>query len=128
MLYDPDPMVLESDTESDSSYGYERKWPTYTNIVHVHGRELSLGQQHFEVKLAVRKGMDYMLQYLLFRDGFPSLATHALWGRRSLINASTSLESSVSAHAQEYYQQLSDHFKCDASYVRKLSRLVCIYI
>ncbi len=124
MLYGPD--VIEFDSSTEESDGDDCIWPPFTNIVHVHGRELSLGQQHFEVKLTVCKAMDYMLEFLLFKDGFPSLAIHAIWGRRLFINASTSLESSLGAHTQDHYQQLTDHFRSDASYVWELSRLVCI--
>ena len=124
-MYGPDAIEIDSGTEESDPD--DRVWPLYTNIVRVFGRELTLGPQHFEVKLAVRKAMDYMLEFLLFKDGFPSLAMRAIWSRRSFINASVSLEASVGPHAQERYQQLLERFKSDASYVRELSRLVCIY-
>lgn len=118
--------MIESDSSTEESDD-ECVWPSYTNIVHVRGRDLSLGQQHFEVKLVVRKAMNHMLEFLLFKDGFPSLAMRAIWSRRSFICASISLESSFGASAQERYQRLTERFKSDASYVRELSRLVCIY-
>lgn len=127
MFYDPDAIEIGSDSE-ESTDTEANRFPQFTNIVHVSGRELSLGQQNFEVQLAVRKAMDYMLEYLLFRNGFPSLAIRAIWSRRAFINASTSLESSLGAHSAERYKQLSERFKTDATYVRELGRLVCIYI
>jgi hypothetical protein len=92
----------------------------------VAGKELTLGLQYFEVKITVRKAMDFMLERLLFRDGFPSLPIRAIWSRKSFIEASTFLESSVGTHAQDHYRYLTERFKSDAKYVQQLSKLVCI--
>jgi hypothetical protein len=113
------------DTESESEPGYPR-WPHFTDIVQSPGRDLSLGPQHFEVKLVVRKAMDAMLESLLFHNGFPSLATRAVWSRRSFINACAALEGSVGDHATDRYKTLSERFKKDAGYVRELAKLVRI--
>jgi hypothetical protein len=121
--------MIEVDSDSEESvHGEDYSWPTFTNIVRMQGRDLSLGQQHFKVKLVVRKAMDYIIEYLLFRNGFPSLAIRAIWSRRAFINASMSLESTGGAHAQERYKQMSARFKTDAPYVRELSKLVSIYM
>lgn len=123
--YTEPPIEIDSDTESESS---QDAWPTFTEIVRMPGRELTLGQQHFEVKLVVRKAMDFIIERLLFHNGFPSLAIRAIWSRKSFIEASTSIESSVGSYAQDRYHQLSERFKSDAPYVRELSRLVRIHV
>lgn len=111
-----------TENEDDGSH------PEFTNLVHVPGRELTLGHQHFEVKLVVRKAMDLVVERLLFGNGFPSLATRAIWNRRSLINACASIEQSVGSPAQGRYYQLSQRIKNDAEYVKMLSKLVSIYV
>lgn len=126
-IYGPDTIEVDSDSAS-SLHGEDYIWPQFTNIVHVPGRELSLGHQYFEVKLVVRKAMDLILERLLFNNGFPSLALRAIWSRRSFIDACSILETSVGSHAQLRYYQLLQRFKSDAPYVRELSRLVCTSI
>ena len=127
MTSSTEPIEIDSESES-SQHGEDIVWPNFTDIVHVPGRELSLGLQHLEVKLVVRKAMDFVLEHLLFYNGFPGLALRAIWSRRAFIKASTSLVSSVGAHVQDRYQQLSDRFRSDAPYVRNLSRLVRIHL
>jgi hypothetical protein len=101
--------------------------PDFTNLVQVIGRELSLGPQHFEVKHVVRKAMDMVVARLFFENGFPSLASRAIWNCRSLIKACTSIEQSTGSHAQERYHQLLQRLKNDAKYVKILSRLVSVH-
>jgi hypothetical protein len=118
--------MANANSDSSSEHGYDGPQPEFTNLVHVPGRELTLGHQHFEVKLVVRKAMDLVVGRLLFGNGFPSLATRAIWNRRSLINACTSIEQSVGSHAQGRYHLLSERIKNDAEYVQVLSKLVSI--
>lgn len=120
-------MELGSDSES-SQDSEDYSWPEFTNIIHGPGKDLSLGRQYFEVKLVVRKAMDFILERILFANGFPSLAVRAVWCRRSFISASIFLETSLAPHSSERYRQLTERFKSDASYVRELSSLVRIYI
>ena len=117
-------MEINSDSEL-SPHGERYIWPQFTNIVYVPGKDLSLGNQYMEVKLVVRKAMGAILEWLLFNNGFPSLATRAIWSRRSFISACSALQSSVGSHAELRYYQLLERFKSDAPYVRELSRLVC---
>ncbi len=121
-IYCLDPIDIDSD--SSSLHGEDYIWPQFTNIVRVPGRELSLGNQYFEVRLVVRKAMDLILERLLFNNGFPSLALRATWSRRSFITACSIIESSVGSHAQLHYYQLLERFKSDAPYVQELSKLV----
>lgn len=124
MLYGVDLIEISSDTESSDD---ERGWPSFTDLVCISGKELSLGQQNIEVALVVRKALGYVLENLLFRNGFPCLATRAIWSRRSFIHASTYLETSLGDHVQDRYRQLTERLKSDATYVRLLSKLVCIH-
>ena len=118
-----EPIEIDSDSESS-----QHVWPTYTNIVVTAGKkDLSLTSQYHEIRVTVRKAMDLILERLLFQNGFPSLATRAIWSRRSFLEASAFMESSVGTHVREHYQILAERFKSEAQYVRELSRLVRIH-
>jgi hypothetical protein len=71
--------------------------------------------------------MDIVVAHLFFENGFPSLASRAIWNRRSLIKACASIEQSTGSHAQERYHQLLQRLKNDAEYVKMLSRLVSVH-
>jgi hypothetical protein len=117
-------VAVDSDLEP-SDHGSESD-AEFTTLVHVPGREVTLSHQHFEVKLVVRKAMGLVVGRLLFENGFPGLAVRAIWNRRCLINACTSIEQTIGSHAQERYRQLSQRLKTDAEYVKTLSKLVSI--
>jgi hypothetical protein len=73
--------------------------------------------------------MNLVVDRLLFENGFPSLATRAIWDRRVLINACSSIEQSSSgSQARSRYQQLLQRIKSDAEYVKELSKLVSTYV
>ena len=126
MSYISDVDVVEVDSDSElSQHGHDTSgYPRFMTLVRVPGRDLSLSQQQFEVKLVVRKAMDLVVERLLFENGFPSLATRAIWNRRTLLLACSSLEQSAGTHAPSRYQQLSQRIKTDAEYVKELSKLV----
>jgi len=71
--------------------------------------------------------MGLVVEHLLFSNGFPSLATRAIWNRRCLINRCDSIEQCTGTHAKGHYQKLSQHMRSDAKYVKQLSKLVSIY-
>jgi hypothetical protein len=119
----PDGVDVQVDSDS-SSDGDDGNHPNFTKLVNVPGRELLLGQQSFEVKLIVQKAMDLVVDRLLFENGFPSLATRAIWNRRSLMSACSSLEQSVGSPARGRYRQLLQRIRNDAEYVKTLSKLV----
>lgn len=121
--------ILDIDSGSEpSQHGDDPGYPGFTSLVRIPGREVSLSHQHFEVKLVIRKAMDLVVGRLLFENGFPSLATRAIWNRRSLLNACSSIELSTGSHANGRYHQLSQRLKTDAEYVKELSKLVSIYV
>ena len=72
--------------------------------------------------------MNLVVERLLFENGFPSLATRAIWNRRCLINACSFVEQSTGAHAQGRYTRLLERLKTDANYVKELSKLVSVYV
>jgi hypothetical protein len=68
--------------------------------------------------------MDMVVERLLFENGFPSLATRAIWNRQTLLNACALIEQTTGAHVRHRYPQLAQHIKNDAEYVREISKLV----
>lgn len=72
--------------------------------------------------------MGLVVDRLLFLNGFPSLATRAIWDRRCLINACDSIEQCTGTHAKGRYRQLLQRIRSDAEYVKELSKLVSIYL
>jgi hypothetical protein len=75
--------------------------------------------------------MNLIVERLLFENGFPSLATRAIWGRRTLLKACSSIEEtmgSMGSDARRRYCQLALRIKADAEYVKELSKLVSIYV
>jgi len=116
-----------SDSEP-SEHGDDSTHPDFTILVRVPGWELSLGHQHFEVKLIMRKAMDLVVERLLFENGFPSLARRATWNRQSLLDVCSSIEQFTGSSAQGRYRQLSQRIKTDAEYVKELSKLVSMYV
>jgi hypothetical protein len=127
IVLDLDVVEVDSDSES-SQHGGDNAHPQFTDLVRISGRDLSLGHQHFEVKLVIRKAMDKVVERLLFENGFPSLAMRAIWNRRTLLSACSSIEQATGSHAQGRYQQLLLRIKTDAEYVKELSRLVSVYV
>ena len=124
-LIDTDVVEVDSDSappEHVDNSGH----PQFTALVRGPGQKLCLSDQHFEVKLVIRKAMDLIVDLLLFQNGFPSLATRAIWNRRTLILACSLIEQSTGSYARQRYQQLSQRMKADAEYVKELSKLVSI--
>ena len=71
--------------------------------------------------------MYLVVERLIFENGFPSLATRAVWNRRCLIKACSSIEQSTGSHARGRYSRLLERLKTDAEYVKELSKLVSVY-
>jgi hypothetical protein len=71
--------------------------------------------------------MYLVVERLIFENGFPSLATRAVWNRRCLINACSFVEQSTGPHAQHRYSRLLQRLKTDTKYVQKISKLVSVY-
>lgn len=95
-------------------------------LVREPGRELCLGSQNYEIRLVIRQAMNLIVEFLLFRDGFPSLATRAIWNRRTLILACSLIAKTTGSYARERYQQLEQRMKSDVDYVQEFSKLVSI--
>jgi hypothetical protein len=70
--------------------------------------------------------MNLVVEHLLFENGFPSLATRAIWNRRALLEACSLLDETIGYHARRRYQQLAHRIKTDPEYVKELSKLVSI--
>jgi uncharacterized protein (DUF342 family) len=72
--------------------------------------------------------MDMVVERLLSENGFPSLATRAIWNRWTLLNACSSIEHATGPHAKHHYQELSQRLKTVAEYVKELSKLVSVHM
>jgi hypothetical protein len=100
-----------------------KRWPAYTDLVYSGSGEVGILAQTDEVKIAIRKAIYYMEEFLIFENAFPDLATCAAWARKALLKAVNHL-----AHSKltdyDRYLFLKTRIKQDPEYVKGLSTVV----
>ena len=99
-------------------------WPAYSDLVYSTSGEIRILAQTDEVKIAVRKAIYFLEEFMIFENAFPDLATCHAWARKSLLKACSHLTQSKLTD-YHHFLMLKKPIKEDPEYVKGLSSVVC---
>ena len=99
-------------------------WPEYACLVLGSNGGIRIRLQTPELAVIIRSAIHKIISWMLFKDSFPSLLTHALWNRAALAEASKEFMDCARGPLKERYEVIQRRIFLDPTFVNRIGRLV----